>query len=103
VSLSPEELATIEGTREKFLAFLERRVPNESTATELLEGVLVKARQHTETPQGDEGAVAWVYRLLRQALSDHNEHLAAEARAHVRQVRGRAIRAARTVKVPPSV
>lgn len=103
MSLSPEELATIEGSREKFLAFLERRVPSETTAAEMLEGVLGKARERLETPQGGECAVAWVYRLLRQALSDHNQHLAAEARAHVRQVRGRAIRAARTVKVPPSV
>jgi RNA polymerase sigma-70 factor (ECF subfamily) len=71
----------------QFLAFLERRVGSRATAEEILQSAFVKAVEKGGALSDEEGAVAWFYRLLRNALVDHYRRQAAEGRALEREAR----------------
>ncbi|HZI10106.1 MAG TPA: RNA polymerase sigma factor [Myxococcus sp.] len=71
----------------QFLAFLERRVGSRATAEEILQSAFVKAVEKGGALDDSEGAVAWFYRLLRNALVDHYRRQAAEGRALEREAR----------------
>lgn len=71
----------------QFLAFLERRVGSRATAEELLQAAFVKSLEKGGALDDGEGAVAWFYRLLRNALVDHYRRQAAEGRALEREAR----------------
>jgi RNA polymerase sigma-70 factor (ECF subfamily) len=57
--------------RERFLAFVRKRVRDRDEAEEILQGAFTKALVRAEDIRDDERAVAWFYRLLRNALADH--------------------------------
>ncbi len=57
--------------REKFRAFLVTRVGSEADAEDILQAGLTKAFRHAEDLREDDKAVAWFYRLLRNAVTDH--------------------------------
>ncbi len=65
----------------RFLAFLERRVGSTETAEDLLQDAFVRALERGGTIRDDESAVAWFYRVLRNALADHYRRQASEQRA----------------------
>ncbi len=65
----------------QFLSFLEARVSSRAVAEELLQTAFVRAVEKSSTIEADESAVAWFYRLLRNALIDHYRRGATEARA----------------------
>jgi RNA polymerase sigma factor (sigma-70 family) len=70
-----------------FLAFLERRVGSRAVAEELLQAAFVKTLEKGDALRDGESAVAWFYRLLRNALVDHYRKQAAEGRALEREAR----------------
>lgn len=72
-----------------FLAFLERRVGSRHEAEEILQNAFVRSLGKPEQLRDDESAVAWFYRLLRNALIDRHRRKDAETRAlesHAREV-----------------
>lgn len=71
--------ALVEGRR-RFLAFLERRVGDPVAAEEILQSALARALERGGEVRQPERAVAWFYRVLRNAIADHWRLLAAEAR-----------------------
>jgi RNA polymerase sigma-70 factor (ECF subfamily) len=70
-----------------FLAFLERRVGSRAVAEELLQSAFVRTLEKGDALRDEERAVAWFYRLLRNALVDHYRKQAAEGRALEREAR----------------
>jgi RNA polymerase sigma factor (sigma-70 family) len=55
----------------RFLAFLERRVESRAVAEEILQTAFVRGLEKTGEIRDAERAVAWFYRLLRNAIVDH--------------------------------
>jgi RNA polymerase sigma-70 factor (ECF subfamily) len=72
---------TVLAHRAQFLAFLERRLGRRETAEEILQAAYLKAVEAAGTIEREESAVAWFYRVLRNALIDRGRRLAIEARA----------------------
>jgi RNA polymerase sigma factor (sigma-70 family) len=65
----------------RFLAFLERRVGDRATAEEILQSAFVRGLERAGEIRDDERAVAWFYRLLRNAITDHFRAAGHEQRA----------------------
>ena len=78
--------ALVENHR-RFLAFLQRRVGSQAVAEELLQAAYVRTLEKGGELREGESAVAWFYRLLRNALIDHYRRQAAEGRALEREAR----------------
>lgn len=57
--------------RAKFHRFLATRVGSEAEAEDLLQQSLLKALKSGDTLRRGERAVAWFYRILRNAVADH--------------------------------
>lgn len=64
----------------RFLRFLEPRVGSRDAAEDVLQAAFVKGLTKAEDLREGESAVAWFYRLLRNALIDHYRRRAAEQR-----------------------
>jgi RNA polymerase sigma factor (sigma-70 family) len=80
--------AVSEATAEKlveshrqFLAFLERRVGSRAAAEDILQEAFVRGLRRADTLRSQESAVAWFYRLLRNAIADHFRRRKREQRA----------------------
>ena len=56
----------------QFLAFLDRRLGDRALAEDILQDAFVKSIEKAESIREDESAVAWFYRLLRNAIIDHH-------------------------------
>jgi RNA polymerase sigma factor (sigma-70 family) len=67
--------------RRQFLQFVERRVGTRATAEDIIQAAYIRAMEQAGTRRSDESAVAWFYRILRNAVIDHYRHRAAEDRA----------------------
>jgi RNA polymerase sigma factor (sigma-70 family) len=65
----------------RFLRFLERRVGGHDAAEEILQEAFVRGLAKAGELRAEESAVAWFYRLLRNALIDHYRHREHERRA----------------------
>lgn len=78
--------ALVENHR-RFLAFLQRRVGSQAVAEELLQAAYVRTLEKGGELREGESAVAWFYRLLRNALIDYYRRQAAEGRALEREAR----------------
>lgn len=74
-------VAALLAQRGRFLAFVERRVGSRAVAEDLLQTAFARTLEKGGALKDDEGAVAWFYRLLRNALVDHHRRQAAEGRA----------------------
>lgn len=57
--------------RRQFLAFLEQRVQDRALAEDLLQSAYVRALEAAGHLRQNESAVAWFYRILRNAIIDH--------------------------------
>jgi len=64
-----------------FLAFLERRVGRRDVAEDVLQEAFARSLRASPTPMRDESAVAWFYRVLRNAIIDHYRRGGASQRA----------------------
>lgn len=68
--------------RAKFLAFLTARVSDPATAEDILQAAYTRTLEKGGQIQKTESIVAWFYRILRNALTDHYRRDAARGRAH---------------------
>jgi RNA polymerase sigma-70 factor (ECF subfamily) len=57
--------------REDFLRFLEKRVESRATAEDILQSAFVRGIEKVSALRDEESAVAWFYRLLRNAVIDY--------------------------------
>lgn len=56
---------------ETFLSFLERRIEDRTLAEDILQSAFARATDKAAQLRDEESAVAWFYRLLRNAVVDH--------------------------------
>jgi RNA polymerase sigma factor (sigma-70 family) len=80
-SVELEIAKTLAANHDRFLRFLERRVGRRELAEELLQEAFVRGLTRADSVQASESAVAWFYRLLRNALVDHHRRQDSERRA----------------------
>jgi RNA polymerase sigma-70 factor (ECF subfamily) len=78
---SAEVLAALVENHRRFLAFLERRVGSREAAEDILQEAFVRGLTRGGAIQDSESAVAWFYRVLRNAIVDHWRRRGAERRA----------------------
>jgi len=81
-------LSTLLENHRLFLAFLERRVGTKADAEDILQAAFVKMMESPTRLPNEERVVAWFYRVLRNALSDHYRRRDAEQRAYQMAARG---------------
>jgi RNA polymerase sigma-70 factor (ECF subfamily) len=67
--------------RERFRAFLARRVGSREVAEDLLQAAYAKAIERAGELRDEEAAVAWFFRILRSAVVERARREAAGARA----------------------
>lgn len=77
---SPDTVAVLVSNHRNFLAFLEKRVGNRAVAEDILQDAFARGLDKLDTLRDDESAVAWFYRMLRNAVIDHHRRGAARAR-----------------------
>jgi len=65
----------------QFLAFLERRVESRAVAEDILQDAFVRGMERVGALRSEESALAWFYRLLRNAVIDHHRRRGASGRA----------------------
>lgn len=79
-TLSPEVARALVDNHRQFLAFLERRVRDTQTAEDILQEAFVRGVDRAGTLRDEESAVAWFYRMLRNAVIDHYRRTDAKKR-----------------------
>lgn len=79
--VSAEVAAVLSDNRDTFLAFLERRVGSRATAEDILQEAFSRGLDRLETLRTEESAVAWFYRVLRNAVVDYYRRQASASRA----------------------
>ena len=77
---SPDVVATLVANHRQFLAFLERRVGSRALAEDILQDAFVRGMDKLEGLRSDEAAVGWFYRVLRNAVIDHQRRRGAAER-----------------------
>ncbi len=77
----PAPLAALVANQRAFLRFLERRVGDRATAEDLLQDAFARAVRSVEDLREEESAVAWFYRMLRNAVVDHYRRRGSSKRA----------------------
>ena len=77
---TPAVIAVLVENHRQFLAFLERRVGDRATAEDILQDAFVRGMGKLGTLRADESAVAWFYRLLRNAIVDYRRRSGATDR-----------------------
>jgi RNA polymerase sigma factor (sigma-70 family) len=83
--VSAEVVTRLVANHRDFLGFLQARTGSRVLAEELLQAAFVRALEKGQTLREDESAVAWFYRLLRNALIDHHRRAAVEGRVKAKQ------------------
>ena len=76
--ITPEVLTTLVANHRRFLAFLERRVGSRAVAEDLLQDAYVRGLATAPQLRDQDSAVAWFYRMLRNAMIDHWRRRASE-------------------------
>lgn len=66
----------------QFLSFLQKRVESREAAEDILQSAFVRSLEHASELREGESAVAWFYRILRNATVDHYRRRASTERAH---------------------
>ncbi|HEX8795799.1 MAG TPA: sigma-70 family RNA polymerase sigma factor [Polyangiaceae bacterium] len=79
--ISGDALALLVAGHAEFRAFLERRVGSREVAEELLQQAYVRGIERGGAIEDNASAVAWFYRLLRNAVVDHARRTGAADRA----------------------
>ncbi|WP_243317124.1 RNA polymerase sigma factor [Geothrix paludis] len=80
-------LSTLLEAREQFVRFLTAQTQNRAEAEDLVQASLLKVIQTTAQPDSADSAVAWFYRVLRNALADHHRARQSQLRAAERHAR----------------
>src|SRR5687768_5739405 len=79
VPLTPDVVATLVANHREFLAFVQRRVGDRAQAEEILQDAFVRSVDKLDTVR--DTAVGWFYRVLRNAIIDHQRRRASASRA----------------------
>ncbi len=74
-------MQTLLANHRRFLDFLDRRTGNRAEAEDVLQNAFVRALEKGGDLRDSESAVAWFYRLLRNALVDRHRSDSARRRA----------------------
>ncbi|MBZ5635030.1 MAG: sigma-70 family RNA polymerase sigma factor [Acidobacteriia bacterium] len=80
-SLSPAVIQRLVDSHRQFLAFLQQRVESRAVAEDILQSAFVRGLEQGAEVRDEESAVAWFYRVLRNAVIDHYRHRASTERA----------------------
>lgn len=80
-SLSPAAIQQLVDSHRQFLAFLQGRVESRAVAEDILQSAFVRGLERGGDVRDEESAVAWFYRVLRNAVIDHYRHRASTERA----------------------
>jgi RNA polymerase sigma factor (sigma-70 family) len=83
-AIAGDVVAVLVDHHQRFLRFLETRLGGREAAEDVLQAAYVKGLERGRAVRDDESAVAWFYRLLRNAVIDHYRHRDAEGRALAR-------------------
>jgi RNA polymerase sigma-70 factor (ECF subfamily) len=76
-----DPLERITAHQAKFVSFLSARVEDKAAAEDILQSAYLKAVEHGSEIRDDESTVAWFYRILRNAITDHYRRRAARTSA----------------------
>ena len=79
--ITPDVLNTLVENHRRFLAFVERRVGSREVAEDILQDAFVRGLAAAPDLREQDSAVAWCYRMLRNAMIDHWRRRATEQRA----------------------
>lgn len=85
---TPEVVSRLVANHREFLRFLESRVRDRAVAEDILQAAFVRALERGGALREDESAVAWFYRLLRNALVDHWRRAGRESKVLDRSAEG---------------
>ena len=77
---SPAVIGRLVAQRHEFLAFLERRLGSRALAEDILQEAFARSVAKVEQLENDESAVAWFYRVLRNAVTDYRRRTGAAQR-----------------------
>ncbi|MCY1057669.1 sigma-70 family RNA polymerase sigma factor [Nannocystis sp. SCPEA4] len=77
---TPEVVSRLVANHREFLAFLQARVGSRAVAEDILQDAFVRGLDKIGELRDDEAAVAWFYRLLRNAVIDRHRRDAASGR-----------------------
>lgn len=94
---APDLIGVLVSNHQRFHAFLEHRVGDAADAEDILQAAFLRSIKKSDTIRDGETVVAWFYRLLRNALTDHYRHRAAEHKALARATGRRCNRPAASV------
>jgi RNA polymerase sigma factor (sigma-70 family) len=78
--LSPEAVKVLVDSHDQFLRFLQSRVGSREVAEDILQAAFVKTFERGEEIRDQDSAVAWFYRVLRNAIVDHHRHQSVDVR-----------------------
>lgn len=78
---TPAAMDVLTQSHRKFLSFLEHRLGDRALAEDILQDAFVRSIEKGEQLRDDEAAVAWFYRLLRNAVIDHYRRNSVRSRA----------------------
>ncbi len=76
----PAIVERLVANRHEFLAFLQRRVGSRALAEDILQEAFARSLTKSEQLADQESAVAWFYRILRNAVIDHHRRSGSAAR-----------------------
>ncbi|WP_263409070.1 sigma-70 family RNA polymerase sigma factor [Terriglobus tenax] len=79
--MSETMLSPLLEQRKQFLSFVRRRVNDPALAEDILQAAYLRAMKHEGDFEGEESAVAWFYRVLRNAVIDQYRRHATENKA----------------------
>jgi len=77
---TPDVVGRLVASHREFLAFLERRVGDRAVAEDILQEAFVRGLDRVEGLRQEESAVAWFYRILRNAVTDYYRRRATAGR-----------------------
>jgi RNA polymerase sigma factor (sigma-70 family) len=78
---APDVLRLLLDNHARFLGFLERRVGSRDEAEDILQEAFVRSLGRADSLRNAESAMAWFYRVLRNALIDHHRREGTRSRA----------------------
>ena len=76
----PDAISRLVDNHRNFLGFLERRVGSRAVAEDILQDAFTRSLDKVAGLRKEESAVAWFYRVLRNAVMDHRRRCAADDR-----------------------
>jgi RNA polymerase sigma factor (sigma-70 family) len=81
VCVELEPLAEVLAHRAELVRFVRSRVDSDAAAEEIVQAAFLRGVEHAAEIRDDESALAWFYRMLRNAVIDHYRRRDAKGRA----------------------